>query len=525
MQLSPGSTELLAGLPAVLQGLGLQLLDPAGEPAWQCGSVATQDGVERRLALPNGTLVAQVPAAAPAVLEWIDALLASIGAREQLESDMESMSSSALRLLQTVTELTETLPRLSIGNDDLDIATQGARACMLAAGVQQVFYLSLQSNRAAAEVLVHCSQDAAGNRQSAAVELIQATDEGLLAEILLLTEGVVLRSVPGSGRLGAEGSPEALARHQVLGVPVTYGAGDKRVVLGALLLLDKQANAYSATQLIGSEECHLAESFAAMLGAVLGARKTAAFGKELSLAQAIQRQILPDRTAAVPGFDVAGHYEACGAVGGDYFDYVPLADGRTLVVIADVSGHNLASGMMMVSARATLRTLASVRHEPARVFEDLAASMHADLTRTERFLTAAGLALRAHDRSVEYVSAGHNDLLVYRAAADRVEAIASDSTILGFLPSPEYGARTLVLAPGDCLLLFTDGITEATNAEGEMFGDDRLATLLAQLAPGRHARAILQALVHELYAFRGGQVGSDDVTAVVIRCVEEVGRT
>lgn len=524
MQLSPGSTELLAGLPTVLQGLSVELLDAAGRPTWQCGSERSAVGVERRIELPAGTLLARMPAAAPVVLDWLTTLLASIGAREQLESDMDSMSSSALRLLQTVTELIETLPRLSAGLDDLDIATQGARACMLAAGVQQVIYLSLQRNRAMAEVLVHCQQESGGAPATGELENLQPTDEGLLAEVLGLAEGVALRTVPTGGRLGAEGSPEARARHQVLGVPVTYGAGDKRVVLGALLLLDKQSTAYSAEQQIGSEECHLAESFAAMLGAVLGARKTAALGKELSMAQAIQRQILPDGTVAVPGFDVAADYEACGAVGGDYFDYVPLADGRTLVVVADVSGHNLASGMMMVSARATLRTLASVRHDPARVFEDLAAAMHPDLMRTERFLTAAGVALRAHQRGVEYVSAGHNDLMVYRAANDRVEAIASESTILGFLPRPEYQARQVQLAPGDCILLFTDGITEATNAAGEMFGDDRLAALFAQLAPGRTARGILQALVHELYAFRGGQVGSDDVTAVVIRCVDEVAR-
>jgi len=203
---------------------------------------------------------------------------------------------------------------------------------------------------------------------------------------------------------------------------------------------------------------------------------------------------------------------------------VPLADGRTLVVIADVSGHNLASGMMMVSARATLRTLASVRHEPAQVFEDVASTMFGDLTRTERFLTAAAVALRANDRKVEYVSAGHNDLFVYRAASDRVERIASESTILGFLPHPGYESRTVEMVPGDCLLLFTDGITEAMDAQDEMFGEDRLAVLLAQVAPGRNAKGIVDAIVHELEVFRGGTVGNDDVTAVVVRCVEGVRR-
>jgi len=252
---------------------------------------------------------------------------------------------------------------------------------------------------------------------------------------------------------------------------------------------------------------------------VLGARKTAELGKELAMAQEIQRQILPERAVVLGGFDVAAEYQACGAVGGDYFDYVSMADGRTLVVVADVSGHNLASGMMMVSARATLRTLASVRTEPAAVFEDLASTMHQDLTRTERFLTAAAVALRANERTVEYVCAGHNDLLVYRAATDRVTSVASESTILGFLQHPGYTSRHIDLLPGDSLLLFTDGITEATDARGEMFGDDRLVALLTQVAPGRTARGILDAIMHELNTFRGGQIGSDDITAVVVRCV------
>jgi sigma-B regulation protein RsbU (phosphoserine phosphatase) len=312
-----------------------------------------------------------------------------------------------------------------------------------------------------------------------------------------------------------------MARRQVLGVPVTYGAGDKRVVLGALLLFDKAATSYSSGEDLGSGEGQVAKLVAAMLGAVLGARKTAALGKELTMANSIQRQILPKGALELTGFDVAADYQACGAVGGDYFDYVPIADGRTMVVVADVSGHNLASGMMMVSARATLRTLASVRTGLDKVFEDFAVAMFEDLTSTERFLTAAALALREGDRRVEYVSAGHNDLLVYRAKMDRVEAIKSESTILGFLPSPEYGVRFIDLEPGDCMLLFTDGITEATNPADEMFGDERLEALFAQVVPGRTARGIVDAIVHEVHAHRGAALVMDDITAVVVRCTAE----
>jgi serine phosphatase RsbU (regulator of sigma subunit) len=510
-----GSCELLAAIPKVLDGVAVEVLDAAGAPE-QCFGRAEGEHDRVRAELPQGALLAAVPKTAPGLQALIEALLATVAERERLEADMESMNTSSLRLLEQVSMFGETLPRLSAGGDDAEIASLGVRACQRAASVQQVVYLAFHANKGIAEVVVHFAGEP---RRTGSPELDPALPvEGFLADVLGVPEGVVLRTVSGP-RLGEPGSVERLAERQVMGVPVTYGAGDKRVLLGALILVDKVPTygRADAEVPLGNEEGQIAESFAAMLGAVLGARQTAAFGKELAMARTIQHQILPEKPAVLGGFDIAARYYACGAVGGDYYDYVPLADGRTMVVIADVSGHNLASGMIMVSARAMLRTLASVHGSPKPVFDDLAARMFDDLTRTERFLTAAAVALRSDDGGVDYVCAGHNDLLVYRAATDRIENITSESTILGFLPKPEYGVRRLQLQPGDCLLLFTDGITEATDETGTMFGDDRLAAVFAQLAPNRSAQRIIDGVLSELEAFRRGQIGNDDVTAVVIR--------
>ena len=139
----------------------------------------------------------------------------------------------------------------------------------------------------------------------------------------------------------------------------------------------------------------------------------------------------------------------------------------------------------------------------------------------ERFLTAAAVALRANGRTVDYVSAGHNDLMIYRAATQSVERYASEDVILGFLPAPTYTARQLELEPGDCVLLYTDGITEAVDQAEEMFGEERLAAQLAALASDSSAQQILDGLVAELDRFRDGQRQGDDVTAVVIRCTEQ----
>jgi serine phosphatase RsbU (regulator of sigma subunit) len=514
------ATDLLAAIPRVLDGVGVQLLDADGQAAATFGSIAP-GATAVRVELPAGALVAAVPPHAAFGLELVSTLLNVLADRERLAGDMDSMNQSSLRLLEQVSMYGETLPRLSAGGDDAEIAALGAGACQRAASVEQVLYLALVPDRDCLEVVVHLGADGRPV-ELAATELSPSLPvAGFLADVLAAEEGVVLRSVDGQ-RLGDPGSPEHLAAQQILGVPVAYGAGEQRVRLGVLLLIDKRTfmsrqGVAAAAARLDSEDGLLAESFAAMLGAVLGARKTAALGKELSMAKAIQRQILPEKPIELAGYDVAAGYYACGAVGGDYFDYVPLADGRTLAVVADVSGHNLASGMIMVGARSMLRTLASVLGSPAAVLQGLAERMFDDLTRTERFLTAAAVALRAGDGAIELVSAGHNDTLVYRAASGTVEAIASDSTILGFLPRPQYVARPLHLHPGDCVLLFTDGITEATGAGDEMFGQERLMARFAALAARHTAREIVDGLVAAVDAFRGGQGVGDDVTAVVIR--------
>jgi serine phosphatase RsbU (regulator of sigma subunit) len=519
----PDSNALLQAIPLVLEGVAVDVFDTQGVQAASFGK-KHELAEEVRIGVPSGELVASLAPSDPAI-ELVRSLLTTIAERERLESDMESMNGSALRLLEQVSMMGEALPRLSAGGDDVEIAALGARACHRAAGVERVIYLAGDPHKDYCDLVVHDAGES-GRRMldtGVGLEPLQPVT-GLLKEILS-ADGVLLRSVPVGEHLGEAGSVEFLAERQVLGVPVTYGSGDKRVILGALILIDRastladDAGAFDA--MLGNEEGQVAESFAAMLGAVLGARKVAELGKELAMAQTIQQQILPDGPVVLAGFDVAADYFACGAVGGDYYDYLPLADGRTMVVVADVSGHNLASGMVMVGARAMLRTMALVHDAPEQVLSRVGELMHQDLTRTERFLTAAAVALRPNGRTVDYVSAGHNDLMIYRAASDSVERLESEDVILGFLPKPEYTARQLQLQPGDCILLYTDGIPEAVDPGDEMFGEDRLSQLFAQLAPNRSAQRILNGIMRELDVYRRGQTGTDDVTAVVIRCTEE----
>jgi hypothetical protein len=519
------SNELLAAIPRVFEGVAVTVLDGAGVPRSAYGAAAAV-GPRVRVEVPDGAVVAALPEGATEVRSLIQALLDVLQARERLEGDMDSMNDRSMSLLEQVAMYGDTLPKLSGGGDDAEIAAMAVAACRRAAGVRQVVYLSCLHGKDLCEVLAH-SGDAGSARAVASTAVVDVS--GFLATVLAADGEPIVRTIGPAGRLGEPGSAERLAERDIIGVPVTYGAGDKRIVLGALLLIDKVGPAPGvggdASGEFGTWETEFAMSFAAMLGAVLGARKTAALGKELSMAQTIQRQVLPDRSVTVPGFDIASSYEACGAVGGDYFEYTPLADGRTLVAVADVSGHNLASGMLMVAARSTLRTLASVHSDAAALFSAMAALLHGDLQRTERFLTAAGVVLAPGCAVVDHVSAGHTELMVYRATSDCVERVPSDGTILGFLPDVRYEARRLTLRAGDCMLLYTDGVTEAVDAAGGMFGEDRLAAVFAQLARNRSAQRIVDGIVAELDNYRGGGgEAADDVTAVVVRClVDDLG--
>jgi len=456
-----------------------------------------------------------------AVVPFLDGLFALLEQNQLIEEDMESIQPSSLALLEEVSMYNDTLPQLSTGSSELAIAEMGLSALVVAASLNRAVYVRYHEATERCEVLVQVVMDEERRRPVRVPftgEPAWGSDDGIVWRAIRGNGDAILESVPPGGRLGTPASPEWFAEREIIAVPVTCGHEDSHVTLGALLIMDKQANAYSTSVHLGSQETKFAIAIASMVGSVLGARKVAQIDKELRLAEEIQQQILPDRPARVEGFDLAGRCLNYGAVGGDYFDFLPMGDGRTLVVVADVSGHNLASGMLMVNARSTLKTIAAGCDDLAVVFDRLAGAMYHDLTRTELFITAVAVALRPGSREVDLVNAGHNDSMVYRAKTGEVERFPSEGTILGFLPDDEHDLRRATLDEDDVLLLYTDGVVEATDPGGEMLGEERLAEMLREAAEGT-ASEVLEAVFGAVAEFSNQSPKTDDVTAVVIKVV------
>lgn len=246
---------------------------------------------------------------------------------------------------------------------------------------------------------------------------------------------------------------------------------------------------------------------------------------ELEIAKQIQLSLLPGAPLEAAGASVAGFCLPATHVGGDYFDYFQVQDAVD-IVIADVSGHSVGAALVMAEARSMLKAEALYRQIGRR---DLAASpgpadiLHAvnmllfeDLNRADLFITLFYMKYRPATRQLVYASAGHNCPLLFRAGETVCRELDAEGLILGVVPEVEFEQRNIVLARGDLVLLYTDGVTEARSPEGEFFGVEGLSRFLT--TQGSYApQQIISHVIEELERFCGNGSFADDVSLVVLK--------
>ena len=207
-------------------------------------------------------------------------------------------------------------------------------------------------------------------------------------------------------------------------------------------------------------------------------RANAALDREFRAVGDIQRQLLPAELPDIPRVTLATHYETSAQAGGDYYDFFPQPDGRWGVLIADVSGHGVAAAVVMARLHAMLHAPRYVCPDPDASPPDILRRLNQrllDSMRPGSFVTAFYGLLDPQSLTMRYSLAGHNPPRLLRKASQRIEALElTDGLPLGILKEFDTTERELSFAPGDRMLLYTDGITEAFNARGEEFGIDRL---------------------------------------------------
>jgi hypothetical protein len=199
---------------------------------------------------------------------------------------------------------------------------------------------------------------------------------------------------------------------------------------------------------------------------------------ELEVARQLQSDLLPNSSPDLPGYDFAHSYRTANEVGGDYYDFQPLPDGRLAILMGDASGHGIAAGLLMAIANATLKTAIDVDPEPVAVATLLNSALYRTGDR-RAFMTLFYGVLEPASGRLDFVIAGHPFPLVRRAGGG-VEELGSGGLPLGLRPEVDLARLTVTLDPDDALLVYTDGLPEAVDGpNGNAFGFDRLRRLLA----------------------------------------------
>jgi sigma-B regulation protein RsbU (phosphoserine phosphatase) len=281
---------------------------------------------------------------------------------------------------------------------------------------------------------------------------------------------------------------------------------------------------YRVTIHTGDEFEDLAESFNRMAAAlkknIEDLRRTTAekerYTRELEIAKEIQDTFLPETTPDIPGTEIAAVTIPAMEIGGDFYDFIPVTGGRQGFVVADVSGKGVSAALFMALCRTLIRASGQEKPDPAVAIQKANRLIYDD-GRSSMFVTVFYGVLDAPAMSFSYVNAGHNPPLLVRGDPPEVLTLGEGRCIaLGVVPEVSITGAEMVLEPGDLIVMYTDGVTEAFNLQDVEFGEGRLREYLQK---HRHSpvREIIDGLIDEIRGYCGSAPQSDDITLVVVR--------
>ena len=256
--------------------------------------------------------------------------------------------------------------------------------------------------------------------------------------------------------------------------------------------------------------------------------------RQISIGAEIQSQLLPDKCPIIEGVELAACCRPAFQVGGDYYDFMPTrpdlsdtakSNGRWALVIGDVMGKGVPAGLLMTMLRGMLRAEVLSGLPPDCILHDLNQLALEDLSQSHRFITLFYSDFDARSRKLRFANAAHNPPLLWSAKSKSINRLDAPGLLIGLQAEAEYGCGEIILQPGDVLLYYTDGVTEAPGLTGERFEENRLITFLDKFArEGLGAQQILEKLFERLDGFVG--IGDhhleDDASMVVLKVNEEL---
>jgi sigma-B regulation protein RsbU (phosphoserine phosphatase) len=341
--------------------------------------------------------------------------------------------------------------------------------------------------------------------------------KGVLGRVLETGKAALFSLVDDGSPVSSERRPGELrpATRSLMAAPIVGGAGR---LLGAMLLESNQAGGYD-NEALETLMSYGRASAAAVERSLLYAQvldDERRLEGEMEVARQVMAGILPSETPKLAGFDVAAVIEPCYEVGGDYYDFIPLDDDRWGIAMADVSGKGVPAALVVAAMRATLYALAKRELALRSVFRYANEFINTSTRVRAKYVTLFYAVLDVQARRMIYVNAGHLPPVVMRASGD-VDLLRSGGFPLGFFDAPRYFEQFAQLSTGDMVCLYTDGITETSNAKDEDYGRARLIEVLRRHQQSSAAE-IADAILSDVRRF-GERAPLDDATVLILKAI------
>jgi len=242
--------------------------------------------------------------------------------------------------------------------------------------------------------------------------------------------------------------------------------------------------------------------------------------QSLDLAMEVQQKLLPKDNLKIDGFDIAGKSIYCDETGGDYYDFIVsgAAENKNIgVAIGDVSGHGIPAALLMATVRSSLRQRLSLPGSIDGIITDVNRQLVCDVEDSGQFMTMFYLNIDAANQTLKWVRAGHEPGIFYDPVTGTFEELKGPGVALGVVDGWQYEMQERSgLAPGQIIVLSTDGVWEAHNPDGEIFGKQRLNKIISQHA-AKKAEEIIDAVIAAVNHFQNDSGAEDDITLIVIK--------
>src|SRR4051812_242315 len=343
-----------------------------------------------------------------------------------------------------------------------------------------------------------------------------APGEGIIGRVWQTREPVLLTDLANAPELaGLRGT--SLGAASVMVTPLLYGKQN----MGVLALGNGPSSApFTASDFVVFKSIAEQSAFALYTAVIYSeANEKKRLDHDLQIAREIQRILLPAEAPSIPGFEISGINIPASQVSGDYFDYLTIDNERLGVAIADVSGKGVPASLIMAICRSVLRSQAPENSSPSEVLKKVNRQLYPDI-REDMFISMAYLVLDHVRATVTLSRAGHDAPLLYRRATQELTRLKPPGLVLGIDSGSVFDRITndfaVPLERDDCLILYTDGVTEALDANGDEFGPDRMMDSVRASATSG-AQAVITRLIDDVRAFVGTTAQSDDITLIVIR--------